>query len=95
MAAPCSCHFIDTKLVQDFLRHNGPVLTGKLAKAARSTLHKQRKEERRADGLADKALCGICADNVLGLILAESRKMYPQQHTAQNNAEAEEFEEAA
>ncbi len=82
MAAPCSCHFIDTKLLQDTLRQHGPVLTEKHAKAFRSTLHKIRREERRADGLADKNLCGICADNLLAFILAESRRMYPQQHAA-------------
>ena len=87
MAMPCSCHVIDTAIIQDYLRANGPVLTEKRAKAVRSTLHKQQKEERMAEGLAEKRLCGICADNLFHSILTESGKMYPQQHAAHNQAE--------
>ncbi|RYG58437.1 MAG: hypothetical protein EON60_13190 [Alphaproteobacteria bacterium] len=93
MAIPCSCHFIDTAYVQAYLRQNGPVLTAKLAKAARARLHAQRREDRREDGLADKTLCGICADNLLNTILSESRKMYPRQHA--EHLEAEKVPEAA
>ncbi len=87
MATPCSCHVIDTALVQAYLREHGAILTEKNAKAARSALHKHRKDERRADGLADKSLCGVCALSLLNHILAESRKMYPQQHAKHEQAE--------